>query len=364
MSLITNQLPVNIIPLLDAKSNDIDLSSSPQKVLVTNRIVPKIVSYNTELQTNTVTLDTPSVNENNDQNTAEKLKSVQQKIDLNLQHEFTSKIFLNPDKFTSDFETEMSLLLSSISSSFKDLKLNEIQQTREANLSKIESNRELIAKAEHEIEQALEAKTASKIFGWFSSAISVIAGTLLIASGVGALAGAMLIASAVTSIAGQIINEAASAGLISNETMEWLGPTMTGIQVAVGIACIAVTFGGSSLSSVADSGIKIGAQLTELSTNSGIMYQSGLSLLGSISNVGNIISGTTSSILLNLSNKNTAESLEVKSAIKILQRISEKLEAELSKLFESNDKVMNQLIEMSESKSELLHKIINPKNIA
>ncbi|HDF2327975.1 TPA: type III secretion system translocon subunit SctE [Morganella morganii] len=246
-----------------------------------------------------------------------------------------------------NFETELALLLTQIKSDMKEIKVSQIRQAREENTQKIAENREQLKEAETRFEEAERSRTANKIFGWLSSAVSAIAGTVLLATGVGALAGAMMIASAVTSVASQIVNEAAEAGLIDDETMKYLGPAMTGLQVVAGIATCAVTFGGGAAGVIAQEGARAGSTLV----------QTGLSVSGSVLDAGAVISGTTAAVLSGLGNKQIAGSQETKGQMMLLQQAMTKLQNEFSKMISQHQDAMSALSRFSQEKAEVAGRI-------
>lgn len=245
-----------------------------------------------------------------------------------------------------NFETEIALLLTQIKSDMKEMKVSQIRQAREENTQKIAENREQLREAEARFTEAERSRTANKIFGWLSTAVSAIAGAVLIASGAGALAGAMMIASAVTSVASQIVSEAAEAGLIDDETMKYLGPAMAGLQVAAGIATCVVTFGGAAAGVVAQEGARAGSMLV----------QTGLSVSGSVLDAGAVISGTTASVLSNLGNRQIAGSQETEGQIVLLQQTMTKLQNEFSKMISRYQDAMAELSRFSQEKADISRK--------
>lgn len=242
-----------------------------------------------------------------------------------------------------NFETELALLLTQIKSDMKEMKVSQIRQAREENTQKIAENREQLKEAEARFTEAERSRTANKIFGWLSTAVSAIAGAVLIATGAGALAGAMMIASAVTSVASQIVNEAAEAGLIDDETMKYLGPVMAGLQVAAGIATCVVTFGGGAAGVVAQEGARAGSMLV----------QTGLSVSGSVLDAGAVIAGTTASVLSNLGNKQIAGSQDTQSQMVLLQQTMTKLQNEFSKMLSHYQDAMAELSRFSQEKADI-----------
>ncbi len=245
-----------------------------------------------------------------------------------------------------NFETEIALLLTQIKSDMKEMKVSQIRQAREENTQKIAENREQLREAEARFTEAERSRTANKIFGWLSTAVSAIAGAVLIATGAGALAGAMMIAGAVTSVASQIVNEAAEAGLIDDETMKYLGPVMTGLQVAAGIATCVVTFGGGAAGVVAQEGARAGSMLV----------QTGLSVSGSVLDAGAVISGTTASVLSNLGNRQIAGSQETEGQMVLLQQTMTKLQNEFSKMISRYQDAMAELSRFSQEKADISRK--------
>ncbi|MBW5405869.1 type III secretion system translocon subunit SctE [Morganella morganii] len=277
--------------------------------------------------------------------------TIQRVADKNAQHSWqaliTSRDTIEKALAKGNFETELALLLTQIKSDMKEMKVSQIRQAREENTQKIAENREQLLEAEARFTEAERSRTANKIFGWLSTAVSAIAGAVLIATGAGALAGAMMIASAVTSVASQIVNEAAEAGLIDDETMKYLGPAMAGLQVAAGIATCVVTFGGSAAGVVAQEGARAGS----------LLVQTGLSVSGSVLDAGAVISGTAASVLSNIGNKQIAGSQETQGQMVLLQQTMTKLQNEFSKMISQYQDAMAELSRFSQEKADISRQV-------
>lgn len=151
--------------------------------------------------------------------------------------------FTSPD----EFEIELSKVTDQLGAAQKKLKLAEIEQTRQNNIKQMDVNQTKMKEAEEAAEKAKKSGLAGKIFGWLSAIASLVIGAILVATGVGAAAGALLIAAGAVGVANMAVQQAAADGLISPETMKWLGPVMTALEVAVALISVVVTCGGPLL---------------------------------------------------------------------------------------------------------------------
>ncbi|QXF34969.1 hypothetical protein CE143_18735 [Photorhabdus luminescens] len=166
-------------------------------------------------------------------------------------------------------EIELGKLTSEIERNQTKLKIQDIQRARQESLQKMDENQQKIKEAENSAKEAQKSGLFSKIFGWISAIASIVVGAIMVATGVGAVAGALLIAGGVMGVASQGLQEAAKAGLISKETMKWLGPAMMAIEIIVSLAALAVSFGGSAVGMIAKMGAKMGKAVADVASKVG-----------------------------------------------------------------------------------------------
>ncbi|OCQ54621.1 Secretion system effector C (SseC) like family protein [Photorhabdus australis subsp. thailandensis] len=163
-----------------------------------------------------------------------------------------------------EIEIELGKLTSELERNQTNLKLQDIHRARQQSLQKMDENQQKIKEAENSAKEAQKSGLFSKIFGWLSAIASIVIGAIMVATGVGAVAGALLIAGGVMGVVSQGLQQAAQDGLISKETMKWLGPVITAIEVTMAVAAAAVSFGGSAAGLIAKMGAKIGGKVAEV----------------------------------------------------------------------------------------------------
>ncbi|WP_387465757.1 type III secretion system translocon subunit SctE [Photorhabdus sp. RM323S] len=168
-----------------------------------------------------------------------------------------------------EIEIELGKLTSEIERNQTKLKIQDIQRARHESLQKMDENQQKIKEAENAAKEAQKSGLFSKIFGWISAIASIVVGAIMVATGVGAVAGAMLIAGGVMGVVSQALQQAAQDGLISKETMKWLGPVMTALEVIIAVAAAAVSFGGSAVGAIAKMGAKMGKIVAEVAPKVG-----------------------------------------------------------------------------------------------
>ncbi|KGM28597.1 hypothetical protein KS18_09190 [Photorhabdus luminescens] len=166
-------------------------------------------------------------------------------------------------------EIELGKLTSELDRNQTNLKIQDIQRARQQSLQKMDENQQKIKEAENSAKEAQKSGLFSKIFGWISAIASIVVGAIMVATGVGAIAGAMLIAGGVVGAVSQGLQQAAQDGLISKETMKWLGPAMMGIEIIVSLAALAVSFGGSAVGMIAKMGAKMGKAVADVASKVG-----------------------------------------------------------------------------------------------
>ncbi|MDR5617693.1 type III secretion system translocon subunit SctE [Arsenophonus sp.] len=269
----------------------------------------------------------------------------------------------------ASFEVELSKVTSELQTNQQKLKLEDIQRIKQQNALKMDENQAKIQESEDAVKESQKSGLAAKIFGWISTVVSAVVGAILVATGVGAVASA----------ANQIVQEAAAAGLISPETMKWLGPTLMGIQIAVGIASIAVSFGGSAATAIAQVGAKIGGKAAEVTAklpgmvSSGVAtttqsvannVKTGLEVGNLVADVGETASQLASSITHSIASGKIADAKMLESVMAMSQSILDKLNSDLAKMTDDYQQVMETLAQMIHEKGEVLRELaVRPNTI-
>ncbi len=168
-----------------------------------------------------------------------------------------------------DFEIELSQALGKLKETQQKLDLEKMKQVSLQNRKKMEENHTKIKESTQAVKEAKNAGLASKIFGWLSGPVMMLAGLLLIATGVGAVAGVMLIASGALSTLNMGLQLAGEKGAISKEVMKTLGWVLLAIQVVVAVASIIVTFGlafPAAVAKISQSSAQIIQSVTQVTT--------------------------------------------------------------------------------------------------
>ncbi|EYU17362.1 type III secretion system translocon subunit SctE [Photorhabdus aegyptia] len=238
------------------------------------------VPFNGDKSRGGVSLPAPLavVNTHPDQEQMARLKSVIQeaKQATGLIKELTAKLTETTSRLSSlvfasseAIEIELGKLTSELDRNQTNLKIQDIQRARQQSLQKMDENQQKIKEAENSAKEAQKSGLFSKIFGWISAIASIVVGAIMVATGVGAVAGALLIAGGVMGVVSQSLQQAAQDGLISKETMKWLGPVMMAIEITMAVAAAAVSFGGSAVGMIAKMGAKMGKAVADVASKVG-----------------------------------------------------------------------------------------------
>ncbi|HGJ5866030.1 MAG TPA: type III secretion system translocon subunit SctE [Arsenophonus nasoniae] len=344
---------------------------------------PALSATKPSLQPNRVLLPEPNANlaakSTNSDTLLAKLNVLQQEVVPAIDVKSSLKLLSLALTSPASFEVELSKVTSELQTNQQKLKLEDIQRIKQQTALKMDENQTKIQESEDAVKQSQKSGLAAKIFGWISTAVSAVVGAILVATGVGAVAGALMIAGAVVSAANQIVQEAAAAGLISPETMKWLGPTLMGIQIAVGIASIAVSFGGPAATAIAQVGAKIGGKAAEVTAklpgmlSSGVTattqsvannVKTGLEVGNLVADVGETASQLASSITHSIASDKIADAKMLESVMTMSQSILDKLNSELAKMTDDYQQVMETLTQMIHEKGEVLRELaVRPKTI-
>lgn len=344
---------------------------------------PALSTTKPSLQPNRVLLPEPNANlaakSTNSDTLLAKLNVLQQEVVPAIDVKSSLKLLSLALTSPASFEVELSKVTSELQTNQQKLKLEDIHRIKQQNALKMDENQTKIQESEDAVKQSQKSGLAAKIFGWISTAVSAVVGAILVATGVGAVAGALMIAGAVVSAANQIVQEAAAAGLISPETMKWLGPTLMGVQIAIGIASIAVSFGGTAATAIAQVGAKIGGKVAEITAklpglvSSGVSattqsvansVKTGLEVGNLVADVGETASQLASSITQTIASGKIADAKMLESVMTMSQSILDKLNSELAKMTDDYQQVMETLAQMIHEKGEVLRELaVRPNTI-
>ncbi|CAJ1878744.1 Protein YopB [Aeromonas jandaei] len=380
----SNQVGVNnIIPSIEAPTADI-------KTSVATAVAPgNMPAGRGSLQSKSVELPPPlpAVNQNVTAEQANEiaglveelwpvaLKTVQFQAFNLLIMSFTS-----PD----EFEIELGKVTDQLGAAQKKLKLAEIEQTRQNNIKQMDVNQTKMKESEEAAEKAKKSGLAGKIFGWLSAIASIVIGAILVATGVGAAAGALLIAAGAVGVANMAVQQAAEDGLISAETMKWLGPVMTALEVAMAVVSAVVTCGGAVAGAVAKLGAKVGGKVAEVTakiaakagvegfkagakaatevtkatlTTTQKVVKTATGVTDLVVNIGQGTANTVDrSLKADLQNKQ-ADLLENRQDLTTLQAVMDKLKETLSQMTESFQHIMEMIFQMITAKGTMLQNI-------
>ncbi|KHE15954.1 hypothetical protein OI71_06455 [Aeromonas hydrophila] len=277
--------------------------------------------------------------------------------------------FTSPD----EFEIELSKVTDQLGAAQKKLKLAEIEQTRQNNIKQMDVNQTKMKEAEEAAEKAKKSGLAGKIFGWLSAIASLVIGAILVATGVGAVAGALLIAAGAVGVANMAVQQAAADGLISPETMKWLGPVMTALEVAVAVVSVVVTCGGAIAGKIAELGAKVGGKVAEATakiaakaatevtkaalttTQEVVKVATGMADLAL--NIGQGITSTVNSSFQADLQNTQADLVENRQGLTTLQAVMDKLKEALSQMTESFQHIMEMIFQMITAKGTMLQNI-------
>lgn len=299
--------------------------------------------------------------------------------------------FTSPD----EFEIEFGKVTNQLGEAQKKLKLAECEQCRQRNIQQMEENKTKAQESAEAGEKAKKSGLASKIFGWLSAIASMVIGAILVATGVGAAAGAMLIAAGAVGVANMAIQQAAEDGLISQDTMKWLGPVMTALEVLVAVVSVVVTAGGAIAKAAvniaakvakaaAEVGAKVGGKVAQVTaqvaaktgakavqmaakaateaakaalTTTQKVVKASTSAADLGINIGQGITNTVNGGLqADLKNKQ-ADVVESRQDLTALQAVMDKLKEALSQMTESFQQIMEMIFQMITAKGTMLQNI-------
>jgi hypothetical protein len=270
-----------------------------------------------------------------------------------------------------DFDIELALLTTDIGTAQKELKLKEIERSRELHFVTMDEHQSKIKESLKAVTEAQKSGLAAKIFGWFSAIASIIVGAIMCATGVGATAGAMMIAAGVIGVVSCALQQAAKDGLISNEIMAVLGPVLTAVEVAIAVITAVVTFGGAAAGAIAKLAAKAGRSAVEM------LATKVASLAGKVTDVASkslthavklgaeasqlgvsVGAGVTQAVNQGMQ-VNTmfkqAETMRSRAELNAINAVMERLTADLHRVLDTFNQVMAQIFQMLNAKSKSLH---------
>ncbi|HHQ4928770.1 TPA: type III secretion system translocon subunit SctE [Aeromonas hydrophila] len=287
-----------------------------------------------------------------------------------------SSTLLNKLAFASpeELEIELGKMTSELEQTQKKLKLADLERIRAENLKKIDENQTKMKEASEAADKAKKSGLASKIFGWISAIASIVIGAILVATGVGAAAGALMIAGGVVGVVNMAVQQAAADGLISKEVMDHLGPALMGIEIALAVLSVVVTFGAGAAGAIAKAGAKIGGKVADVTAKMAVKAAELSAKLGSsaattfaktvkfgtqtaelVLDVGNGVSKTVDSSMQADAQIKQANLLENRQVMTDLQGVMDKLKEALSQMTESFQQVMEMIFQMITAKGAMLN---------
>ncbi|MGL6619182.1 type III secretion system translocon subunit SctE [Aeromonas hydrophila] len=289
-----------------------------------------------------------------------------------------SSTLLNKLAFASpeEFEIELGKMTSELEQTQKKLKLADLERIRAENLKKIDENQTKMKEASEAADKAKKSGLASKIFGWISAIASMVIGAILVATGVGAAAGALMIAGGVVGVVNMAVQQAAADGLISKEVMDQLGPALMGIEIALAVLSVVVTFGAGAAGAIAKAGAKIGGKVADVTAKMAVKAAELSAKLGGsvastltktvkfstqvadlVLDVGNGVAKTVDSSMQANAQIKQANLLENRQVMTELQGVMDKLKEALSQMTESFQQVMEMIFQMITAKGTLLNSL-------
>jgi len=287
-----------------------------------------------------------------------------------------SSTLLNKLAFASpeELEIELGKMTSELEQTQKKLKLADLERIRAENLKKIDENQTKMKEASEAADKAKKSGLASKIFGWISAIASIVIGAILVATGVGAAAGALMIAGGVVGVVNMAVQQAAADGLISKAVMDHLGPALMGIEIALAVLSVVVTFGAGAAGAIAKAGAKIGGKVADVTAKMAVKAAELSAKLGSsaattfaktvkfgtqtaelVLDVGNGVSKTVDSSMQADAQIKQANLLENRQVMTDLQGVMDKLKEALSQMTESFQQVMEMIFQMITAKGAMLN---------
>ncbi|MDH1631090.1 type III secretion system translocon subunit SctE [Pseudomonas mosselii] len=147
----------------------------------------------------------------------------------------------------SDAELDIRLteLLSQLGARQTELNLQQVRQLTEQNRQQMALNAQKMEEVAQRHQDAGTASVFAKVFGWAAAIVSIVVGTVMVATGLGAVAGALMIAGGVMGVVSMSLNQAVEDGHVSKEVMKYLGPVLMALEVALALASVVLTCGGS-----------------------------------------------------------------------------------------------------------------------
>ncbi|MCT8353551.1 type III secretion system translocon subunit SctE [Photorhabdus kayaii] len=273
-------------------------------------------------------------------------------------------------------EIELGKLTSELKSNQTDLKIQDIQRARQQSLQKMDENQQKIKEAENSAKEAQKSGLFSKIFGWISAIASIVVGVIMVATGVGAVAGGLLIAGGVMGAVSQGLQQAAQDGLISKETMKWLGPVITAIEITMAVAAAAVSFGGSAAGLIAKMGAKMGSKVADMTAKMAVKaaelsakaagtatntlsrgVKVGMQVSDMTVDLANGAAQTTNAAFQSKAANRQADVQLSRSELTVFQAVMDRLKEELSQMVESFQHVMEMIFQMLNARGDMINNL-------
>lgn len=256
---------------------------------------------------------------------------------------------------SAQFAVMLSHVISDVSNSQLDLKLEELMRLREINKSQLEKNSQALNEAADSQAAAAKAKRASEILGWLSGGAQVIAGIVLMVTGIGFSVGVMMIVSG--GISGL------NALLMNNDLQRHMGRkgseiatyVLTAVQLIVMFASIAVAITNPGSAAAVGANIASGVGVLASQVQLTIAITQALTALGAG------VSATISAAAQAEMAKSNAKIKESQADIALLRSLIQRLQRQLSTIASNTADVMQLLINLiyqeAQSKREILSRI-------
>ncbi|MBC3437483.1 type III secretion system translocon subunit SctE [Pseudomonas sp. BW16M2] len=251
----------------------------------------------------------------------------------------------------SDAELDIRLteMLSQLGARQTELNLQQVRQLTEQNRQQMALNAQKMEEVAQRHQDAGTAGVFAKVFGWAAAIVSIVVGTVMVATGLGAVAGALMIAGGVMGVVSMSLNQAAEDGHISKEVMKYLGPMLMAVEVALALASVVLTCGGSL--------VVVAARVAGKA--SGKVAQTVQSVVQNIQNVVSI-GGTTlsctgevaSSIMQGLALRSEAQLAEMRLLLDQGHSFLEQLAKALEQLLAGKEQRFEQLLELLNNRSK------------
>lgn len=275
----------------------------------------------------------------------------------------------------SDAELDIRLteLLSQLGARQTELNLQQVRQLTEQNRQQMALNAQKLDEVAQRHQDAGTASVFAKVFGWAAAIVSIVVGSVMVATGLGAVAGALMIAGGVMGVVSMSLNQAAEDGHIAKEVMKYLGPVLMAVEVALALASVVLTCGGSLAVVAAKVAGKVSGKVAQTVLSVGQKIQ-GVASTGVTSTAS---AGTQAKLQMTLTGASMATttlSSVGQAASSVMQGLALRSEAQLAEMrllldqghsfLEQLAKALEQLLAGKEQRFEQLLELLNSRSKA